>query len=195
MTAAPANPEQSPHLLTVAEFTEFEDDNHRWELQEGNPVMSPFAVPEHMIASGELRDQLKGQVPADFRVVQEAEIDLQLRAPWEPGTVRRADLAVVAKKGLERRKREGGLLCADDLLLVVETVSPGSRRMDRIVKRGEYADAGIGYYWIVDIDEPVSLLPLHLAGDLGYAEDGEVTGVCTVDGPFQASLRLDELAD
>lgn len=191
----PAHPEQSAHLLTVAEFIEFEDDSHRWELQEGNPVMSPFASPKHMIASGELRDQLKRQVPADHRVVQEVEIDLQLGQPWEPGTVRRADLAVVAKNALDRVEHEGGLVCADDLLLVIEVVSPGSQRMDRIVKRGEYADAGIGHYWILDIDEPVSLLPMHLAGDLGYAEDGEVTGVCTVGGPFQASLRLDELAE
>jgi Uma2 family endonuclease len=157
--------------------------------------MSPFASPKHMIASGELRDQLKRQVPADHRVVQEVEIDLQLGQPWEPGTVRRADLAVVAKNALDRVEHEGGLVCADDLLLVIEVVSPGSQRMDRIVKRGEYADAGIGHYWILDIDEPVSLLPMHLAGDLGYAEDGEVTGVCTVGGPFQASLRLDELAE
>ena len=45
----------------------------------------------------------------------------------------------------------------------------------------------------VDLDAPVSLLPLRLAGDLGYAEDGEVTGDCSVDGPFRIDLQLDEL--
>jgi hypothetical protein len=40
----------------------------------------------------------------------------------------------------------------------------------------------------------VSVLPMHLADDLGYLEDVEVTGVCTVEGPFRASPRLDALA-
>jgi hypothetical protein len=39
-----------------------------------------------------------------------------------------------------------------------------------------------------------SCVPANLTVDLGYVEDGEVTGVCTVDGPFPARLRLDELA-
>ncbi|HEY4454970.1 MAG TPA: hypothetical protein VGN81_11715 [Pseudonocardiaceae bacterium] len=47
---------------------------------------------------------------------------------------------------------------------------------------------------LVDLDAPISLLPMHLADDLGYVEDGEVTGVCTVDGAFAVRLRLDELA-
>jgi hypothetical protein len=62
-----------------------------------------------------------------------------------------------------------------------------------VERRAEYADAGIGHYWIVDLDAPVSLLPLRLAGDLGYAEDTEVTGDCTVERPFPINLQLDRL--
>jgi Uma2 family endonuclease len=39
-----------------------------------------------------------------------------------------------------------------DVVLVVEIVSPGSRRTDRVMKAYEYAKAGIEYYWIVDLD-------------------------------------------
>jgi hypothetical protein len=35
---------------------------------------------------------------------------------------------------------------------------------------------------------------MHLTAEFGYVEDGEVTGVCTIDGAFAARLRLDELA-
>jgi Putative restriction endonuclease len=59
--------------------------------------------------------------------------------------------------------RDGGLLRASDVLVVVEIASPGSQRLDHVVKRHEYADAGIGHYWIVDLDEPVTLLDCHLA--------------------------------
>jgi hypothetical protein len=58
----------------------------------------------------------------------------------------------------------------------LEIVSPGSRRTDYILKHGEYADAGIGHYWIVDITEPGSLVACHLAGELGYQNAPDVTG-------------------
>jgi Putative restriction endonuclease len=62
------------------------------------------------------------------------------------------------------------------VLVVVEVVSPGSARTDHVHKRGEYADAGIPHYCIVDITKPLSLLACHLAGEFGYADGGTVTG-------------------
>src|SRR5262245_53158489 len=43
-------------------------------------------------------------------------------------------------------------LTIDDLLLIVEIVSPGSEAMDELVKRHEYARAGVPRYWVVDRD-------------------------------------------
>lgn len=199
VTAQPASPSPEPDQLqeplTVAEFMAIDGEHHpSLELQEGSLVMSPFASPAHMFASARLVMQIEPCLPPSLVVLQEAEIDLQFVAPGEPGTVRRADLAVVHEDAYDRVAEEGGCFRPDEVRLVIEIVSPGTKRMDRVVKRAEYADAGIGYYWIVDLDKPISVLPLHLAGDLGYAEDVEVTGVCSVEGPFQASLRLDELA-
>ena len=39
-----------------------------------------------------------------------------------------------------------------DILLVVEFVSPGTKKTDRILKRHEYEAAGIANYWIADLD-------------------------------------------
>ena len=75
----------------------------------------------------------------------------------------------------------------------MEVVSPGSRRTDNVVKRGEYADAGIQRYWIVDIDNPVSLVACHRAGEFGYLSDGAATGVFTASEPFPVRLDLDGL--
>lgn len=53
-------------LLTIAEYVQLgEDDRHRWELQEGNLVMSPS--PDHLLASYEMCDQLKAQLPTRSR--------------------------------------------------------------------------------------------------------------------------------
>lgn len=85
------------------------------------------------------------------------------------------------------------MLCASEVVLVVEVVSPSSRRHDYVIKRGEYADAGISHYWIVDLSTPVSLLACHLAGEFGYADGGEITGRFTVTEPFPAEIDLDTL--
>ncbi|MBW0115160.1 Uma2 family endonuclease [Pseudonocardia abyssalis] len=76
----------------------------------------------------------------------------------------------------------------------IETLSPGSRRTDRTVKRAEYPDARIPHYWILDITDGVGLVECHhLAGEFGYADAGPVTGRCTTDDPFPARIDLDVL--
>lgn len=82
---------------------------------------------------------------------------------------------------------------AAEVRLAVEIVSPGSRRMDYVVKRGEYADAGIDHYWIVDLDPPPSLRACHLAGELGYSDDGERTGAFSTTEPFRLTIDLSRL--
>lgn len=187
-------PEPPGHLLTVAEYAALgEDDPYRWELQEGNLVMSPSPTPRHMIASGELRDQLKPQLPAYLRVIQDVDIDLQLAPSDHPGLSRRPDLIVVDQVAVDRVDAEGGLLRACEVRLVVEIVSAGSRRMDHVIKRGEYADAGISHYWIVDLDQPVTLLACHLAGEFGYQDAGIAAGVLTMHEPYEFTLNLDQL--
>jgi Uma2 family endonuclease len=138
-------------MLTVAEYAALgEDDQQRWELQEGSLVMSPSPTPRHMIASGELRDQLKSHIPRDVQIIQGIDIDLVLSSADGPGWVRRPDIVLVDRSAIERIDVEGGLLRAPEVQLVIEIVSPGSKRMDYVIKRGEYADAGIPHYWIID---------------------------------------------
>ena len=63
-------------------------------------------------------------------------------------------------------------LTVADLLLVVEIVSPGSEAMDELVKRHEYARAGIPRYWVVDRDA-AQTVTLHRLGETG--EYGVIT--------------------
>jgi len=88
---------------------------------------------------------------------------------------------------------EGGLLRASEVVLVVEIASPGSRRTDNVIKRAEYADAGIPHYWILDLDPPVSLLDCHLAEDFGYQDGGGCTGVFETTEPFSVRVQLGRL--
>jgi Uma2 family endonuclease len=55
-----------------------------------------------------------------------------------------------------------------DLLLVLEIVSPGSAAMDEVVKRGEYAAAGIPRYWLVERDTAQTVTLYVLGSDKTY---------------------------
>jgi Uma2 family endonuclease len=78
--------------------------------------------------------------------------------------------------------------------LVVEIISPGSRRTDLVIKRGEYADAGIGHYWIIDLEPRPSLVACHLAGGFGYLDAPAVEGAFVASEPFTVRIDLDGLA-
>ncbi|MDQ2709159.1 MAG: Uma2 family endonuclease [Actinomycetota bacterium] len=195
MSAAPLElpPEWPTSLLTAEEYLQLGETELRTELVEGVVTIAVRPAPKHMIASFQLTSAIARVLPPEYQVVQEVDLDLQLVPSGSPGFVRAPDLAVIRTGALRRVHEPGGVLCASDVVLVVEIVSPGSVRNDRVTKRAEYADAGIPYYWIVDIEQPVSLLAHHLAGELGYADDGEITGTFRTDQPFGFELELSRL--
>ncbi|MEV5839971.1 Uma2 family endonuclease [Nocardia sp. NPDC052112] len=186
--AAPRRP------LTIADYVALdEDDQFHAELQEGALVMTPSPEPEHNLIGLELAVQVRAQLPPELIAVPDVDIDLQLEPADGPATVRRPDLVVVRQIELDRRKSEGGVLRASNVVVVVEIVSPGSRRMDYHTKRDEYADAGIPHYWIIDSTAPMSLLALSLTEELGYVDNGEVTGTFTTTSPCPLTIELDKL--
>lgn len=78
---------------------------------------------------------------------------------WEvPTTIRRPDIALhnCAPDGLRP-------LPASYVRVIVEIVSPGSDKTDRVEKMGEYASAGIPFYWLVWIaDNRVASIDVHV---------------------------------
>jgi Uma2 family endonuclease len=78
--------------------------------------------------------------------------------------------------------------------VVVEVVSPGSRKADKLDKMAEYADAGIPFYWLVWLsDDHVLSIDIHvLDHTLGYyrlfrtlSPEQEVS---TVDVPIRVQI-------
>jgi Uma2 family endonuclease len=180
--------------MTVAEYAALpEDDEIRYELQEGILVMSPSPIPDHQRCLRRLLRKLEDQLPDGLEPVPEVDIDLRLVRPSQPGFVRRPDVVVVTCAAIERVRRERALLHASDVVLAIQIISPGSRRMDTVVKHGEYADAGIPHYWIVDIDGQVSLTACHCVGEFGFIDAAPVTGIFTTEDPFPVRLDLDAL--
>ncbi|GAA1035090.1 hypothetical protein GCM10009565_93660 [Amycolatopsis albidoflavus] len=102
---------------------------------------------------------------------------------------------ITTKAALARVDHDEDMLRANEILLVVEIVSPGSKRTDYATKHDEYADAGIPFYWILDLDDPISLVACHQAGDLGYQDAPAVTGKFRTTEPFPAEIDLAALLD
>ncbi|HUL69771.1 MAG TPA: Uma2 family endonuclease [Gemmatimonadales bacterium] len=75
------------------------------------------------------------------------------------------------------------------LLLVVEVLSPGTARYDRLIKRRRYQRAGVPEYWIVDLDarvverwRPVDERPEILSETIEWKPDPAADGL-VVDLP------------
>jgi Uma2 family endonuclease len=193
VVAVTANLLPPAHLLTVAEYAALGEDEHgRTELMEGNLVMSPSPSFADNLALQALLMQLHAQLPDELLVSHDLDVDLQLVPPDQPGTSRRPDVLIFERAAKQRVRAEGGVLRASEVLLAVEVVSPGSRRIDNIVKRAEYQDAGIPHYWIVDIEAPVSLVACRRTAS-GYRDEPAVAGTYEADEPFPLRIDLDAL--
>ncbi|MDG4789712.1 Uma2 family endonuclease [Micromonospora sp. WMMD1102] len=129
---------------------------HRYELSpEGALSIMPPPDSEHAaIASRLLVWLAMAGWPAE-QVLQAA----GLRIPGPDGDGGRIpDLTVWA-----RPQPRTVWLTLTDLVLVIEIVSPGSAAVDEVVKRREYAQAGIPRYWMVERDA-AQTVTLHVLG-------------------------------
>lgn len=75
---------------------------------------------------------------------------------------------------------------------MVEVVSTDDRRRDLVVKRREYARAGIPEYWIVDPDEQ-RITVLRLEGE-AYAMHGELGRGQVASSAVLDGVRIDVAA-
>ncbi|WP_326548015.1 Uma2 family endonuclease [Mycolicibacterium sp. ND9-15] len=170
-----------PGLLTLEQWDALElDPTRRWELSEGNLIMSPRPQLWHQRISRRLTRLLEDHLPDGLEAVPEIEV---ITRTSFPPSVRDPDIVVVPDRVFEQRPAR---VAATDVVLVVEIVSPGSRGTDHVMKVHEYANAGITNYWIVDPDA--------LTEDrfLAYRLDGEIyRRVSALDGD---RIRVNEPA-
>ncbi len=116
----------------------------RYELIDGVVVMSPSPLPRHQKLSAFLTaglvDAARAQPGLEFFP------DTDVVFPGD--TVYRPDLVVYAPGRLPRVPER--LTAVPDL--VVEILSPGTKPLDLITKRGDYERFGVAEYWVLDPD-------------------------------------------
>ncbi|MFG3438956.1 Uma2 family endonuclease [Nonomuraea sp. NPDC047897] len=121
------------------------------EIVDGYVVHCAAPTPDQQTANRRLANLLERYAAAAMREGHECltvNTDVDLRLRDLPLLNRRPDVAVY--RCLDRAR--GERLRAEHALLVAEIVSPGSETQDTTDKLGEYAKAGIPYYWIIRLD-------------------------------------------
>ncbi|MFC4950838.1 Uma2 family endonuclease [Pseudonocardia sp. GCM10023141] len=175
------------HLLTLEEWDALPEDSAlRLELVEGVLVTSPKPLSWHQKAATRLSYRIDEQLPDEITALEEVDVLVTV----EPPTIRNPDVLVTRTDlYLTNPQRYRAL----DVLLAVEILSAGTRRVDRVLKFSEYAEAGIPQYWIIDIGRPTTLLAYRLDGDT-YRLSGEYSGHAALDvAGHPVALDLDAL--
>lgn len=133
--------------MTVEEFARLPETTQPCQLIDGEVHMAPAPSPYHQIISVNLEYLLM-----DF--LAEHPIGRMLHAPFDvylPGVnVFQPDICVFSKEQGDYLDKRGAIQAP---WLVVEILSPRSRRLDAGRKREVYAEAGTRELWLIDPDK------------------------------------------
>lgn len=128
--------------LDYSDYAAIPTDRNRYEILDGELVVTPAPTPLHQRVSKRLQRQLEEFFETGGRgEVFNAPIDVILsnHDVVQPDLVVVLDAAQISSRGIEGAPT-----------LLVEVLSPSSRHSDKSTKAKRYAALGVRHYWIVD---------------------------------------------
>lgn len=144
------HPDTPDRPLTVEDLEHTPDDGRRYELTGGRLDVSPAPKPLPTVIESRLTIHLGNVAPDELSVLSGPGVTFSRLAHRIP------DLAV-----FDQPPEEGYYTVPP--LLAVEVVPPGSVLRDHHDKRREYAEFGIGSYWIIQPQpDKLGLMELRL---------------------------------
>jgi Uma2 family endonuclease len=174
--------------FTVDDLEGMPDDDNRYELIDGMLLVSPAPDWPHQEMGAELFFQLRLRFPPGVRV---------LTAPFAVRTGTdsevQPDVLVACFADLNRNSRN--LPVAP--LLAVEVLSPSTRLKDLNLKKAHYERIGVASYWILDPNEPGSLIVFELDDEGRYQQVAHVEGddEFVATSPFPVTIVPARLLD
>ena len=167
-------PAVTPPITTIEDLLALPEDGLRHEMLDGEHVVTPAPVYAHQRVLNQLQFALNTALVG--------RVDLQvLSSPADivlgPRTLVQPDLFVIR---VDPASPPAGWQDVDVPVLVIEILSPGTAARDRGSKRRIYQRAGVGEYWIVDLDArlierwtPSDIRPEILDERLAWALDDQ----------------------
>jgi Uma2 family endonuclease len=177
----PALRRQRAADYTVEDVLTLPDDAPRVELNDGVIVVVPSPTGGHQEIANLLWLWLRQHVPDGYRPLTAVGVAITIKDTLEP------DLALMR----EPVSFTSHYYDADQVVVAVEVVSPGTRRRDRLEKPADYAAAGISHYWRVEQD-PVHVFAYDLVGDR-YKLVADATDELVLDRPFPIRLPIRDI--
>jgi Uma2 family endonuclease len=146
--------------LTYEDYAALPNDGRRYQLLEGEIDVTPAPSTTHQRVSRNLELVLSEHVRRlKLGALYDAPVDMIL----DEETVTQPDILFVSRERLSIVHERGIEGPAD---LVVEILSPKTRRVDRTTKMRIYAHAGVRHYWLVDPE--ARTLETFALSDLAY---------------------------
>ncbi|MFC0004717.1 Uma2 family endonuclease [Micromonospora siamensis] len=167
---------------TIEDVLTLPDDAPRVELRDGVLVVVPSPTFGHQNIGNRLWAWFSQHGPEHLVVGTALGVAVSHRNTFEPDVV----LLKAPVSG------EHHYFDAEQVVLAVEVVSPGTRRRDRIEKPAGYADAGIPHYWRIEQD-PVHVYAYDLV-DGRYELAADSAEELIVSKPFDIRLRVRDIA-
>lgn len=126
---------------TLEEVHSLPDDGNKYELVRGQLFVTPAPTPDHEVIAYRLRCVLSPYVEAQHLGIVQG-----------PRAVVRVAGSEVEPDLMVRRKPEHSVDWDEwpMPILVIEILSPFTRRRDLVDKRSFYLDAGVAGYWVID---------------------------------------------
>lgn len=169
---------------TYDDYAALPDDGKRYEVLDGELVMSPTPYLNHQMIAGRLHVIFVTLLRPQKHIVFIAPVDVI----FSKHTVLQPDVLVIhadRREVMTKRAIEKG---SPDL--VVEVLSPSNRRHDKWAKRALYQSFGVREYWIADPqDQTIEVLELVGAGYVSRGVFGQgQTAQSVVFEELQASV-------
>ena len=179
-----ADPTTGSSKLTYEDYVSLPDDNRRYEILDGDLVVTASPTTVHQLVSGNLEFLLQTHVKAHaLGSVLDAPVDVIL----DETTVVVPDLVFISAGRCSIIERRGIVGPPD---LVVEILSDSTVHRDRGAKTKLYARFGVDWYWLVEPDE--RRLEIYERRGQAYRISGSHTGnetvACTVPPGLEIEL-------
>lgn len=169
-------------VLTYEDYVLLPNDRNRYEILEGELTVTPAPSTKHQTASGNLFVLLAHYIKErDLGKLFHAPIDLILQST----SVLQPDLLFVSK-ARQRIITEKAIEGVPDL--VIEILSPGTSRIDRVTKAQIYARYSVPAYWIVDPEQEV--IEIYLLEADGYRLAATLQGKTPMFAPPFTELKI-----
>lgn len=166
---------QTPVRLSFEEYLTYDDGtDNRYELVDGELVMVPLPTGEHSDAIDLLSDVFKAEISKQQQtwiVKRDVGVYVGINPNSAKDRSRTPDLCIITTEqwAVVKAQKTKAAVLRTAPLLVVEIVSPSSKKTDYQAKEQEYRTIGIPEYWIVDLQQ------------------AKVTVLLLVDGRYQST--------